>query len=53
VSGATYVQTQYANQEDELLQELIYKLGTEKTRQYLQAREEFNAEAEEWEQNFY
>jgi hypothetical protein len=50
--NATYVQAQYGPDDDRLLQELIYKLGTEKARQYVQAREEYDADYAEWEQNF-
>jgi hypothetical protein len=52
-SGVTsYMHTQYEELEERMMQELIQKLGTDKVRQCLQAREEYIAEAEEWEQNF-
>jgi len=50
--NAHYVQSQIEEDHESAMQELILKLGTDKARQCLQAREEFNAEAAEWEQNF-
>ena len=50
--NAHYVQNQVEEDPEGAMQELILKLGTDKVRQCLQAREEYNAEAEEWEQNF-
>ena len=44
--------TQTEGNEECVMQDLILKLGTEKVRQCLQAREEYIAEVEEWEQNF-
>ena len=52
MQSATYIQSQADTDEDALLQDLIYRLGTDKVRQYVQAREEFTTAAEEWEQNF-
>jgi hypothetical protein len=49
---SSYMQIQNEEDEEQAMQELIVKLGTDKVRQCLQAREEYNAEAEEWEQNF-
>jgi hypothetical protein len=48
-----YMQSQSNEQDEEgVMQELIHKLGTDRVRQCLQAREEYIAEAAEWEQNF-
>ena len=52
MQSTTYIQSQIEQDEDELLQDLIGRLGTDKVRQYVQAHEEFDAAAEEWEQNF-
>ena len=49
---SNYMQSQNNDRDDEVMQELIHKLGTDRVRQCLQAREEYIAEAEEWEQNF-
>jgi len=49
---AGYMQSQNEDHDQEIMEDLIHKLGTEKVRQCLQAREEYIAEAEEWEQNF-
>jgi hypothetical protein len=49
---SSFMQTQNEEAEERVMQELILKLGTDKVRQCLQAREEYIAEAEEWEQNF-
>jgi hypothetical protein len=49
---STYIQSQNHDRDEEVMQELIHKLGTDRVRQCLQAREEYIAEAEEWEQNF-
>jgi len=51
-STSCYAQTHIEEDSEGLIQELILKLGTDKVRQCLQAREEYDAEAEEWEQNF-
>jgi hypothetical protein len=50
--GSMYMQTAQDKDEEQILQELMQTLGTDRVRQCLQAREEYIAEAEEWEQNF-
>ena len=51
-NASSFMHTQTEGNEERVMQDLILKLGTEKVRQCLQAREEYIAEAEEWEQNF-
>ena len=51
-SHAFYMQTQAEETSQLLVDDLIQRLGPEKVRQCLQAREEYIAEAEDWEQNF-
>jgi len=53
VQVSCFAQCHAEENDERLVQELICSLGTEKVRQYLQTREEYNAEAEDWEQNFY
>jgi hypothetical protein len=50
--AANYAQAQVEADPERTMQDLIVRLGPEKVRQCLQAREEFVAEAEDWEQNF-
>ena len=49
---SSFMQSQTSVDDDQALRDLIHKLGTDKTMQYVQAREEYIAEAEEWEKNF-
>jgi len=49
---SAYMQSQNEEHDQEIMQELIHKPGTDKVRQCLQAREEYIADAQEWEQNF-
>ena len=49
---SNYMHLQNPDRDEEVMQDLIHKLGTDRVRQCLQAREEYIAEAEEWEQNF-
>ena len=49
---SSYMHAQSEEDEERVMQELILKLGIEKVRQCLQAREEYVKDAEEWEQNF-
>ena len=51
-NASSFMHTQTEGNEECVMQDLILKLGTEKVQQCLQAREEYIAEAEEWEQNF-
>lgn len=50
--ATSYVQSRVEEDSERVMEDLIRTLGTERVRQCLQAREEYIAEAEEWEQNF-
>jgi hypothetical protein len=51
-NATSYLHMQNEETDERIMQDLLHRLGTEKVRQCLQVREEYIAEAEEWEQNF-
>lgn len=52
MTATSYVQSLTGEDEERVAHSLIERLGVDKIRQFVLEREEYNAEAEEWEQNF-